>query len=363
MWAAVSCTEPTYSAPDDGSSNVRKRDAAPSGALASDASSAAQGGELDARPSSHAEPTADADVEGPGQHPSNPGSEAPDAAGPIRISDASAPTTTALPLWAMPLLGQYAVRAFVFKRDDITVTRAEQRSLVEFVAVGGGMQLRTTLCLFQSDNGVAQLMVLDPSHAPQRVEDVVFSEEDKRWGTTSSESFYLGYTAAPPSICDGKLGGSSVPHLPSQAWLSSTNCVCGLRNDPPTMDDCRVVDPDNDKKPGITFSFESSIPRSSYKLYYGMRSDSRYVNGVVGADGSVHTANLMSVENNYQFGCDPTDCADISKLGEICPPFFNPVRFKLLNPAAAPTAGYSCADVNSASLFPEAPPGLNDCKK
>jgi hypothetical protein len=333
--------------------------------VASDASAAAQGAELDAGSSSPAQSTADAEALSPGQSPHNPASEQPDAAGPIRISDASEPTTTAVPLWAMPLLGQYAVRAFELKRDDYTVTRAEQRSLVEFVAVGGGMQLRTTMCLFQSDNGNAQLVLLDPAHAPQRVEEVVFSEEDKRWGTTSAESFYIGYSAALPSICDGKLGGSSVPHLPSQVWLSSANCVCGQRNDPPTLDDCRVLDPDNDKKPGVTFSFESSIPRSSYKLYYGLRSDSHYVNGVVGADGSVHTANQMPVENNYQFGCDPSDCADLSKLGEICPAFFNPVRFKRLDPAAAPTAGYSCADViaKSASLFPEAPPGLIDCKK
>jgi hypothetical protein len=366
--AAGGCADPSYGRSSSAASDSERT--SDGGASASDAQpSAPRGNARDA--SSQAQGQADGLDAASGPPSRGTGSDDAATAQPDLTAsdgDASTPMSAAVPAWGMPLVGQYALRAFTLKQDDFQaglgmltgmgdVTRHEQVFLVEFKLVaGGGMQLRQRLCRSEAKTSIADLLLLKPDSAPERVEDVMFSESEQRWSTVGATST-MGYSAEPPTFCVGKQG-NDVAHDEAQVWLGSGPCRCPILPDPPTRDDCRVNDADFDMNPGVTF--ELTGPTGLTKIYAGNASDSHFVNGQVGGDGMVHTANVRASEQPFQFGCDSSSCADLASLGKYCAASFNQARFVRLDPASAPSGGFRCSDVVSRvdALFPEPPPAL-----
>jgi hypothetical protein len=198
-------------------------------------------------------------------------------------ADAGGPVVSAVPKWAKPLTGRYATRSFAFKQDQYgTVVRAEQLGIVEFALEGTGMVLRSKTCVSLADNSTAQLRLIDPASLPERVEQVVFSELERSWSTVGS-TYLVGFMRQPTPSCEGKQG-QSVAKAEAQVWLTGSTCRCVLAAEKPTRDDCRVLDPDHDKKPGVSYmlkGFTSTLLDGT--LYGAVESDTHYVGGKVGA--------------------------------------------------------------------------------
>lgn len=270
--------------------------------------------------------------------------------------DPRAPVMSAVPKWAEPLIGRYATRAFAFKQDQYgTVTRAEQLAIVEFALEGSGMTLRSKTCVSLGDNERAQLRVVDPGSLPERLEQVVFSELERSWSTVGS-TYVVGFTRQPPPACEGKQG-QTIPKSEAQPWLTGSTCRCVAAAEKPTRDDCRVLDPDHDKKPGVSYmlkGFNSTLLDGT--LYGGSESDTHYVGGKVGAQGMPPTASINAADRNYQFGCDTATCFEIADLGTPCPIALSQVRFSRLDDATTTTCADVAANVNT--RFPSPVPNF-----
>jgi len=280
--------------------------------------------------------------------PGDPGASAtgsrPDAAVPDALPGA------AVPAWALPLLGRYATRWFSFKQDEYgTVVRAEQLAIVEFALEGAGMTLRSKYCLTTGQSKLAELRLVDPSALPERLEQVRFSELERSW-SSEGPTYAAGFTIEQPASCAGKQG-QSLAKTPAQVWLTGGSCRCASPGEAPLVDDCRILDPDRDQKPGITYSLKgitSSLADAT--IFAATENDAHYVNGKVGVDGALPSANIALVDRNYQLGCEPAGCTNIAVLGKACPISFNHALFARL--AAGTTT--LCADLatNVNALFP-----------
>jgi hypothetical protein len=290
--------------------------------------------------------------DGSANEPGGPDTNLP-AAG--TSNDAGEPLVSTVPKWATPLLGRYAMRGFSFKQDRFgTVTRAEQVAIVEFALEGSGMTLRSKMCVSTGDNTEAQIRLVDTSRLPDRVEQVMFSELERSWSTVGS-TYEVGFTHKPPASCDGK-AGQSVARAEQQVWLTASTCRCVAEGEKPVADDCRITDPDLDRNPGVTFmlkGLQSALVDST--MYFAIDSDTHFVGGRVGAEGTAPSASMNAVERNYQLGCDPS-CFEIGELGTPCPLSFSRVSFAPLQAATTTTCADVAANVNA--LFPEPVPVL-----
>jgi hypothetical protein len=266
--------------------------------------------------------------------------------------------TAVLPTWAAPLLGRYAVRAFTFKQDDLpTVTRAEDVFLAEFsFDAQAGLTLRTKLCQSSAQNDLATLRLVAPSQVPERVDSVTLSDFEKRWSSQGT-LLSIGYSQDPPDVCAGK-AGQSVPKRAGQTWIEGSSCRCPLDGEEPLADDCRVLDPDSDDKPGFSFAFRSVAPPLGDATVYAVsESTTHFVNGQVSMKGS-HVANVAGGERAFQLGCSPANCANLAELATYCPVTYNTAAF------APVDADASCQTISMklGTLFPEpAPPIETRC--
>ena len=361
LLATASCANPAYGNPADDAGG--RSSSAEATAPASDAGLAPDGRTDTRPPGTSGEGSPSVDGQDAGSSAGGPDGAAP--GGPAQgnpnpgVTDAGVAALTPLPLWAMPLIGKYGVQAFAVKQDTFgTTTVSRQLMSVEFVPHEGGLQLRSTTCSSSADNAAALLTLVDPSVFTDVVSDVLLSETDHTWSSTPP-NFAFGFTQESPDTCKAKQG-QNVSHAPAQSWLSST-CRCALPQEDPTSDDCRVVDPDVDHRPGATYTLRgktSSI--ADVNVFAAGVSNTFYTNGKIAADGKVHTADLVAAEKIYQLGCDPAGCADISGLGTYCPASKNHAQFVRLDPSMAPAGGFTCADIlsRSATLFAGTPPSL-----
>lgn len=300
-----------------------------------------------------ASPTASA-TDAAGESPSNGTTTDARVDTPVDARAAAAtPTAAASPAWAAPLLGRWATRVFYFSQDDFgTVSRAEQLAVVEFVGDGDSVVLNTELCLSTIENTLSRMRLVDPSAVPVRTEQVRYSEVEQRF-RTEGPPLTVGYTREPPLPCTGQVG-KQVPKLPEQAWLVST-CQCSTVVDDIEADDCRVVDPDEDEKPGLSYVLTVKATGTSTTYYAAMTTSSHFVNGQVSSDGGVPTASVLADDTPFQFGCSPAGCLDIASLGKACPSPYTRTSFVRL----APSETITCAELVSraSTLFPGQPPG------
>lgn len=333
----IGCTDPSYSEPDSAR--------APQDAGASPVSARSDAGVL---------VPADVGVAALPEAGTNTGD-----AGSALVPDAGPlpPEPKVLPTWAQPLLGRYATRAFTFAQDDFpTVTRSQDVYLAEFTldAATGRVTLRSKLCQSVAQNTLGStLRLVDATHVPERVEQVVLNELEPRFSTDGPPGT-VGYTKEPPSMCTDKLN-QSVPKAPVQTWIAGDTCRCLRAEAAPLLNDCRVLDPDGDNKPGFTFLLHAP-PLGDAQIYAASESATHYVNGQISADGKRLDANVLPGERPFQLDCAPSGCRDIAKLATYCPTSFNPARFVRVDATA------TCQTIvgDLPTLFPEPPPPLVD---
>ncbi|HEX5656993.1 MAG TPA: hypothetical protein VFX59_07345 [Polyangiales bacterium] len=259
------------------------------------------------------------------------------------------PRTLIVPPWAERMLGPYASRASLFRQDEYgTITRGTLIRLHQFVVAEGGLVVRSKLCQYRASTTLAEITLLDPTGAPEQTQNVLFSDVEERWSTDGPPVQY-GFTRALPKVCEGKVG-ESVNKPATQVWNTSAKCRCPEVDEEPLLDDCRLLDPDQDGHPGFTFHLMGTALIGEADVFGGYESASQAVNGQLRADGTMR-ANVRAADANYQFDCQPAGCTNIAVLGKWCPSSINTIDFVPLTDAAP-----SCESVVAelGTLFPSA---------
>lgn len=162
--------------------------------------------------------------------------------------------------------------------------------------------------------------------------------------------YALGFTRELPAMCAGQ-EGKAVPKLPEQTWLTDA-CSCSSVVDQFEPDDCRVLDPDRDHEPGLSFVLTVKATGTTTTYHAAMASNSHFVNGHV-SDGGVPTASIKSDEQPYQFGCSPAPCINIASLGKACPSSFSRVSLVRIT-------SEGCPELRVSTLFSESEPSYPD---
>ena len=270
----LACAEPSY----------KRRDAAQQ----SDASSAVRAGDANAggaRPADDgAEPLAPRDDEVPragdregdpavvGAAPSGGAALRPDARAPEPTSalvDAGAgalpggdPLGGALPRWALPLVGTYAVRSVTFSFDDAVRppinTRNVELSLLTIVQRADELWLRRQMCSYVVSIEGAQgspPLYFKSAASTLPMEGRIVLATNEAFGTEPILQ-HLGFDPT-RSACEP--GSIRRPKYEDQTWITGASCVCYATSVPEHTDDCRVIDGDGDLKPGITANGPSPL--------------------------------------------------------------------------------------------------------
>jgi hypothetical protein len=279
----------------------------------------------------------------------------------IPINDSGPPTETspdgatvqlasAMPDWALPLLGSYVARSYSFAQDKLGArVRVREFFLMEIVETGGPdahVELQLQLCDSFGEGTAADVRTVFPLLATRRVHRVLFG--DNRWAT-QVPTFVDGFTRAMPERCLGK-EGTAVPKDPAQTWIVGSTCLCPASIDaaPNKAEDCRIIDQDGDTKPGSTLGVVPKIfPLGPADLFVTTVNQTTFVNGTVADDGH-HTAQVAVDQFGWQLGCEPVGCADISATPAPCPPSRS--KLELVRAEAPQTCSELIA--NATTLFP-----------
>jgi hypothetical protein len=260
------------------------------------------------------------------------------------------------PAWAVPLLGQHALRARFFARgmgplQALNPLKSEYWMLATFRLDGSEVHLSTKLCRAAGENNlagfVANVAPLYTDKLPAH-EYVVRSDGREWW--TEGEPLALGFQTTPLVPCPTP--GAKVPRAREQAWITDGQCTCpALDAPPPTSSvDCRVDDIDDDRSPGVTVAVTGAL---ATKYFVRMLDSAELVHGVFDPSGSAHTALYAPNGSLAQLGCAEEPCPEV--LARDCHPSVNPVLLRRLAEAGAPAL--SCDDVLAAQslLFPSDP--------
>lgn len=249
------------------------------------------------------------------------------------------------PLWR-PWIGRYAARIFLYAYDGLLRPVSEELSLVVIEPQGDKLVLKQQLCLYEGN-----WQFLLEGNVRYRYPESVRLEAELKPTRRSFETlltrFQLGFDPEPPPGCSA---GSMAPS--DQPWHQGA-CSCPRQPSAPPVDasDCRVLDPDDDGKPGVTFDAAISGTRLAY--YAAQDVEVRYTNGYR-IDDRLY-ANVESTITNSVFGCTRPDASNGCTIGDAksCPAEFNKIIF-------VPLADddYDCDRIVSerAGLFPEPMP-------
>jgi hypothetical protein len=268
-------------------------------------------------------------------------------------SDAASSADAATPgaTWLDRVLGRYGMRIWAYSYDGALTTLSDGTFLAEIKRDGAEYQMVTTRCRSLAVNSVARLAIPRPEQLGTKRHRIIPS--DATFSTQVIDAAEAFDTALPPE-CSGKLG-ELVPKRAHQDWLAST-CRCGGEL-APARDDCRLLDPDDDGQPGITFAF-SSVTGSRYDLYSVSIDESRIVDVSMQTDGTMRGL-FQGKSAAIQYGCEPANCADLSGPIAWCPADkYTLVQLSPLAAGTAPPDGWSCEAINAreGELFPELPP-------
>ena len=352
------CAKPSFS--DGGAFGRRDASSAGASARGSDAGSARPSdGPADARaaredpsPPQTDDEGGDVDVDdAPDQV--RPGTGAPDARSAVPdAGSTSEPAVGALPEWALPLVGTYAVRSVTFSFDDATATAFNTRnvelSLLKIVRHGEELLLSRQMCSFvvsiEGAQGSPPLTFKNADSTPPMQGRILLSATH----TFSTEPIlqHLGFEPT-RNACD--MGSTRRAKYEDQTWLTAATCVCSATSTPEHTDDCRVIDGDADGKPGITAHGPS--PLGTTERDYAMVFDYSVtiLDGQVKANGAHELREVRAQEgaciNTAVDGCsvghnelcpggstqllpvdDEATCAAVSNMGAFGPPDAYPVE-------------------------------------
>jgi len=253
-----------------------------------------------------------------------------------------------VPSWAPKLLGKYAIVIYSFSDDGLVRTGQRDLGIMEFSAGPSGYEalLRGCQSYGTSAAGASGARVVSPEALPPRRFQVVLGADTF---VAKPIDVAVGYEPTLPPSCDGHLG-ELVDKRDFQTWISGPKCRCSDQA-PPLVDDCRVVDADGDKRPGYTVQFRTLNALAD--VYGAIESRSSFVQGRV-ADNGAHTAFFQRNDVVAQYGCEPSNCADVGGVAMSCDTIHSKVLFASLDRAAAPAGGWTCPSIidGFSSLFP-----------
>jgi hypothetical protein len=281
--------------------------------------------------------TRDARVDGekPGQVPRDAGSPREDAAS--VPSEAGAEASSA----ANALVGEYAMLARFFGGDSAGVGTFSE-DIVSLASIRSGNDGKLTLTTHTCEHrSVIDPVVVAPIFSrvswPEKLPQHVYqlNVEGNTFSTVGAPVL-AGYEELSSTACPS---GTTQSH-PDRSWLPGGRCKCPISELPPTLpDDCRVVDSDGDKQPGLTVEFTGGTENLGHSR---MRDTSQIVQGIVDAPGKKHRASFAPMTATYHLECVTSSCSNGSP--RVCAAQFNPVRFVPLA-ARAEGRAWTCSDV------------------
>lgn len=259
------------------------------------------------------------------------------------------PNTSALPAWAQPLIGTYAVRTETFAQSPIGPMLADRRiSLAEFVELPGGeVELRTRLCSKEAAALGLTVYIRDPSAYPEERQRVVL--ESGGW-RTEPQPLANGYERATYAGCSGRIG-QRVPRRPEQTWLRTGTCLCNGPAEALTYDDCRVTDPDHDGAPGLAYKYRGSADAETWVAHSATVSRSHYTRGTIDNTGpGAHFGAIKADETTFQLACEPGTC-NVSAVVRPCTDEYNGAQFRRLSTVVPFQANVTCEDVVAQAMM------------
>jgi hypothetical protein len=249
------------------------------------------------------------------------------------------------------LLGGYLARSYGFWIDDsggkMTV---DELALADFERVGDHVELRMRVCRQSSRAAGLSLDLRSAESFPELRRKVTITEEGF---TTDDHAIATGYEREGIAGCASK-SGQSIPVQPDQPWLTGT-CRCpSSAAEPPTLDDCRVTDPDRDRAPALSYTL-AGLGVTSH-LATVIRS--HHVRG-----RTVGTRDLFAEmkvdEIGYYLSCNGSalECIDSDRFGRPCTSVHNGTQFVAL-PGLDGATPLSCkrAVAREAEFFPTSIP-------
>jgi hypothetical protein len=268
---------------------------------------------------------------------------------PISVPPVSTPASSALPSWAQPLLGQYAVQTDAFSMSPIGPMLSDhQTALAEFVEVSGGLELRLKLCSKESTALGLTVYPRTPDAYPEFRQRVVLARNG--WSTQASP-VSIGYDRDGYAGCSGRRG-QRVQKRPEQTWIRGSTCICNSLSDPPTFDDCRLTDPDGDGQPGLAFKYRGGAPDvDSWVAHTAVVARWRYVSGTIDPKGA-HYGTLKNDEASFLIACEPGTCG-LPSVTRPCTSNYNGSQFLPLPPPPPGLTAWTCDALrqNQSSVF------------
>lgn len=258
-----------------------------------------------------------------------------------------------LPAWTSQLAGDYAIEGYTFSEDLRVVIRWRVLWLAHIARVGDGYEAQLTLCdVSAASAGGTSSGASKLSDAPPRRHTIDITG-DRMFDVRPIE-VAQGYEERTPDICEGKLG-MMVAKQPFQTWIEGPQCRCSVEALPRSADDCRVTDPDEDGRAGITGV--ASALGSKFTMWGVSAVRSGLVQGRIGAERK-HTALYQVNESFQRFGCEGGAICNLQSAAVDCTTEHHPVRFAPIDAIARPPAGWSCATMMERvdTLFPGPPP-------
>lgn len=241
------------------------------------------------------------------------------------------------------LLGRYAVRLQSFWQTGDRPRPVRELYLAEFARDGDDIELRMRVCAQEAVTPGYSLGIVSPEAIPTFRRKVLF--EGSNW-RTDAEPVGVGYHRAGVPACTGR-AGQTVTKDPVQRWIRGTTCRCPrTASSVPTLDDCRVVDPDGDGQPGVTYELLSPT-RVLWNDYLVGVVRSHAVNGIIDARGA-HSAQWDVDEVPYKMGCSASGLCEASGGSDSpCVSSTNRMEFAPLREPPLGQAEWSCATIRS----------------
>lgn len=252
---------------------------------------------------------------------------------------------------ASALLGRYAVRVASYWQAYDGVRPVRDLYLADFVQVGDDIELHGRICDQKTTTPGYVLTLVTPEAVPMFRRKVLV--EGTTW-RTDGDPISVGYVRSGVPACAGR-AGQSVPKDPAQRWIDGATCRCPRSaSSEPTLEDCRVVDPDGDGQPGLTYELFSSS-RSVRLEYFAGIVRSHPVRGRIDPRGA-HSAEWKLDEVSYRLDCSSDSECDVGSGGEDpCETGVNRAVFVPLREPPLGQAEWTCAALRGSQsrLFPD----------
>lgn len=248
-------------------------------------------------------------------------------------------------------VGRYATYTQLFA-NAVPPSFAEYLTLAEIKREGEGLVLEQQLCQYSGGwNAVllaGSVRYVYPAQAKTRAELTYDSEKFN----SPVMTFLVGLR---DSVAACGSGAVTAPALPEQVWMGGASCECSDAAVPASIKDCRVLDPDADKKPGATM--RALINADGWDYYVTQQQRIRHINGY--RQGERLFANFEASDSTQIWGCGGLTPPGCPLTGApLCPPAYNKTVFVPVD------ASFNCQKVidQSVGLFnPMQPPFPQAC--